>query len=110
MSENDRRRYPRIDLRLPVFALRAEKHPWLEGKTTENISGGGMYLRVGSHEAPSVGTRCEFQLLVGPEEGYSAKETRIVGWAEVTRVDPPDSENLSVGIGMFFLQPLAIGL
>jgi hypothetical protein len=87
----------------------AVQDAWLHGATTENVSGGGMYVRTGSQQVPKVGHTCEFQLFVGPEAGYSPTDTRIAGWAQVVRVESPSARDAGLGVGMLFQQPLAVG-
>jgi c-di-GMP-binding flagellar brake protein YcgR len=110
VEQRDRRRSQRIELKLPVRAVEPASATWLHDRVTEDVSSGGMCIRVPRNEAPVVGEEAGFDLLIGPEAGYSPVETHVLGRAQVVRVDSCDEQGRFVAVGLSFLEPPAVGL
>lgn len=85
MATGERRRHPRLAIRLPVAhgPAGALAHAFRHDFTT-NISPGGVHLIV-IGQAPSIGTKIELELTVPPGEGHFPYPGKIRGVAAVLR-------------------------
>ncbi len=105
----ERRAYRRLDMQWPVEAYASHAgEPTAIRTTTQNVSSGGVYF-----EAPAgllhPGAEVQVTLSVPPGVGYSPVAGRVVGVAEVVRVNAlhsPAAAHGRVGVGVRFRQPL----
>jgi len=103
----ERRKSPRLSLRLGVVDLTSERSAGASGAfSTTNVSAGGILFNVPNSDAPPKGSEFWFELVVPPGEGYSACGGSIKGSGRVLRTAPlPD--NVSC-VAVEFSRPLAM--
>ena len=85
MAIGERRRHPRLAIRLPVAhrPAGALEHAFCHDFTT-NISPAGVQLIVGG-QAPAIGAKIELELTVPPGEGHFPYSGKIRGVAAILR-------------------------
>jgi hypothetical protein len=105
MSEQERRQFRRLRLRLEVAAKEGAWAGELSGVGwTSNISAGGMYMYVPTANAPDQGVLLSFELSIPPGHGYSSSVGTIRGTGQVVRTDQMGQSQ--VGMALQFTQPL----
>ena len=105
MARTERRRDQRIPLHLAVSGAGLSR-PVLSGWTTENVSPGGMYVRVPAAQAPPHGGLLDFVLAIPPGQGHSPHVGSVHGSGRVQRVDRlPDG---LAGLAVQFTVPPAV--
>jgi hypothetical protein len=109
MAEGEeRRRHPRLPIRLPVELVGGEGDRRLVYRTvTRDVSSSGLSFDADAVEF-AVGTPLEFQLQVPPGEGYFPSAGRVRGCGQVVRVDclPQSGPHPRYAIAASFAGPL----
>lgn len=108
----ERRRHPRLHIRLPVECrTKGEGSDLIVRTITQNVSTGGMYLELESADY-QVGDRVSLEMTIPPRDGVSAYPGLARCMAEILRVRPisPGSATTPerVGIAARFLDRLTI--
>jgi len=108
-NRQERRRYPRANLRIPVSSASgldaAATEPEL---VTVNISAGGMYLKLSGMQNPPRGAPLHFELDLPPALGYVPQGCKVKGTGRVVRTCR--HEDGTTGLAVEFTQPLALEL
>ena len=108
MATDERRRFQRLRLRLPISELSGLGGEQAAGLRTSNISAGGMYFQLPAGSEVEEQTTASFELTVPPGEGYAAAEGRIRGSGRVVRTEALPEGRL--GVAVEFTHPLALNL
>jgi len=109
VTGQERRRFQRLKLRLPISRLSpCPDSPDETPLRTSNISAGGMYFELPADKGPEAGAEIAFELTIPPGEGYASSASRIRGSGRVVR-EAPCREG-TVGVAVAFTQPLALNL
>ena len=107
MGHLERRKFQRLQLRLPISELSAlPEARRIRQLWTTNVSAGGMSFEMPAGAAPPDGAVVSFELTVPPGEGYAASESRLRGAGRVVRKAVLGSQ--SVAVALHFNRPLAI--
>ncbi len=106
----ERRNHQRMCLRLRVMrlgsqALAAEGADHFDNMFwTENVSAGGVYVRMPQADTPNCGDTLHLELIVPEGEGYSTRPCRLKGTGTIVRRMP--HQNGTVGLAIQFAQRL----
>ena len=108
MGSAERRKHPRLKIRLPISYRPAETlaSVFNQDYTTNIATGGIQFLLAGG--APKPGDRLEMELAVPPGEGHSPYEGRIRGNATVLRCQTWGRGHKRWAVAAKFDEPLAL--
>ena len=88
MGQSERRRHPRLPIRLPIaHRVMGAEPPNQRHDFTIDIAAGGVYFSV-TDPPPDVGQKLQFELAIPPGEGHFPYAGKIRGLATVTRREP----------------------
>ena len=92
MMQGDRRRNPRLPIRLQVAhrPAGALNTAFRQDFTTDVAAGGTRFILVGG--APEVGSRLELELSIPPGEGHFPYAGKIRGAATILRCEPASAD------------------
>ncbi len=108
MGGGERRKHPRLQIRLPVSYRPAESlsATFRHDYTTDIATGGVQFLLAG--EALKPGQRLEMELSVPPGEGHFPYTGRIRGNGTVVRCQATDPAQERWAVAARFDEPLAL--
>ena len=108
ISEDERRQYRRMNIRVPVeLQAPRESRPHIVRTLTQNVSTGGFYIESDAEDF-AAGEVLDVALTLPAAEGVSSYPTRARTRAVVLRVDSLDDRSRS-GIAARFVERLRMG-